>query len=80
MSSVIVIGLQILYLILKAYFDSSQTQEKAKEHLREAQEKLAEVAAQFERRIRYDNPSQESIDSLEGQMDEARKPSQGVKS
>ncbi|CAM6053545.1 unnamed protein product [Sphagnum tenellum] len=73
-------GLQILFLILKAYFDSSNTQEKAKEHLREAQEKLAKVAAQFEMRIRYDNPNQQSIDLLEDQMDEARKKSKGTPS
>ena len=54
MTAIILVALQILLLLLRAHFNrDDDDHDKAMKAIREAQAKLAEVAAAFETKVRY---------------------------
>jgi hypothetical protein len=70
MAAIALAVLQILLLLLKAYFAKDQDKERVIEHLRAAQAALDSVASQFERAIRYLHPKSELVDQIQDQLDE----------
>src|SRR3954468_22795048 len=65
MTGIIFVALQILLLLLRAHFNRNNDHNKAMEAIREAQGKLAELAAVFETQLRYSAPSVESVNHLQ---------------
>lgn len=73
MSGIVLVALHILLLLLRAHFNRNDDHEKAMEAIREAQSKLAELAAVFESKIRYSSPAKADVDRVQDSMDEDRK-------
>ncbi len=72
MTSAIVLGLEILFLLLKAYLAKSSSTEKAKEHLIEAQERLQQAADIFELNIRFHHPAAGEVKNIQDQLNQNR--------
>jgi exonuclease VII small subunit len=70
MAAIALAVLQILLLLLKAYFAKDQDKERVIEHLKAAQAALDSVASQFETAIRYSHPKSELVDQVQDQLDE----------
>jgi hypothetical protein len=73
MSGIIFVALQILFLLLRAYFSRNDDYEKSMEAIRNAQRELADLATDFETKIRYPSPPKAEVDRIQDSMDEERK-------
>ncbi len=73
MVAIVLAALQILLLLLKAYFAKDGKSEEVAKLIQEAQAKLDVVAASFEEKIRYSNIDQTQIDHIQDVMDKERK-------
>jgi hypothetical protein len=70
MMAITTLILQICLLLLRAHFNRNTDTERSIASLKEAQSKLAALAAEFETKLRYSAPSQTQIDHLQDLMDE----------
>jgi hypothetical protein len=70
MMAITTLILQICLLLLRAHFNRNTDTERSIASLKEAQGKLADLAAEFETKLRYSSPPQAQIDHLQDLMDE----------
>ena len=73
MATVVLVALQILLLLLRAYFGQRDNDEKALEHLREAQLKFDRLASQIEAKFRFSSPPQEGVSRIADLLDSEEK-------
>jgi len=70
MTGILAIVLQIILLLLRAYFSKEDEHEKALVHIKEAQEKLETLATAFEQKIRYSAPKDTETNHLQDLINE----------
>ncbi len=71
LGSILLIALQIGFLLLRAYFDGSHDQKKARDALKEAQDRLDKVALQLQTRVRFENPTHIEVDRVLNALEKA---------